>query len=137
MASNQSSKEKTIKTMMDALPQDTWNRDKELFYGNYNGLIIGSDNILNNFRDYFDQFLVDADVPEKFFYQPAAFAEFYYGTPDLDYLVLYFANMMSLFEFNKEKIKVLPRSRLVEYNKLLTTYKDKITESHKNPEKII
>ena len=61
---------------------------------------------------------VEMEVPKKFYYQPAAFAENYYGTADLDFLVLYFAKMTSLFEFTKPKIKVLPSSRLLEINRL-------------------
>lgn len=138
MVKNSSSSEKTVKSMFTALSDDNWTIDKTLLYGKYNKkavLVIGD--ILENFRDYFEQFVVEVDVPERFYYQPAAFAEFYYGTADLDFLVLQFARMTTLFEFTRPKITVLDRSRLIEFNKLTATYKPEVLESYKNPQEYL
>lgn len=131
---NASNKEKTIKNMVEAIPGDSWTIDKILLYGNYLGkgnIIVG--NILDNYRDYFEQFVVEVDLDPKFYYQPMAFAENYYGTPDLDFLVMYFSNIPTLFEFNKKKIKVLPKSYLLEINRIMTQYKKEVQESKENP----
>lgn len=135
---NVSNKEKTVKSMYSLLPNDNYTVDKMILYCKYpDGTIIELGNILDNYRDYFEQFLVDADVPESMFYQPAAFAEFFYGTPDLDFLVLYFAKMLSLFDFKKSKIKVLPKAKLLDVSRLFLNYKKTVEESYKNPTGII
>lgn len=134
MVSNISNNDKTIKTMFTDLDSDNYTIDKILLYCNYNNEnLVSFENILDNYRDYFDQYLVEVELPKRFYYQPAAFAENYYGTPDLDFLVLYFAKMLSMFEFKTEKIKVLPKSRLLEINKLFVEYKTIVTESYKHP----
>ena len=132
---NSSSKEKTIKNMFALLDNDNYTIDKTLLYCDYNetGFQIEFSNIMNNYRDYFEQYLEEMEIPERFFYQPAAFSENYYGTPDLDFVVLYFAKMKSLFEFTKKKIKVLPKSRLLELNRLFIEYKEEVKDSYENP----
>ena len=116
---NVSSNEKTIKGMYQLLDSDNYTIDKFIYYCTYNGneFQIQLGNILDNYRDYFDRFLIKMSVPEKFFYQPAAFAENYYGTPDLDFLVLYFAKMSSLFDFTQSEITVLPKDKILEINR--------------------
>ena len=132
---NSSSKEKTVNNMFALLDNDNYTIDKTLLYCDYNetGFQIEFSNIMNNYRDYFEQYLEEMEVPERFFYQPAAFSENYYGTPDLDFVVLYFAKMKSLFEFTKKKIKVLPKSRLLELNRLFIEYKEEVKDSYENP----
>ena len=138
MVSNISNSDKTIKSMYMDIDSDNYTIDKTLLYCNYNDEnIISFGNIMDNYRDYFEQYLVEVDVPKKFFYQPAAFAENYYGTPDLDFLVLYFAKILTLFDFNKEKIKVLPKSRLLELNKLFIQYKGEVDKSYREPTQFI
>ena len=137
--SNVSNKEKTIKSMYSSLDSDIYSIDKTLFYCNYSnrndqaGYVVQFEDILDNYRDYLETKLVDADVPKSMYYQPAAFAEMYYGTPDLDFLVLYFAKMVSLFEFKKSQIKVLPKAELLKINKLFIAYKSAVENSYKNP----
>lgn len=136
---NISSKEKTIKTMYQLLDSDNYTIDKFIYYCEYNGddYQVELGNILDNYRDYFEQFLITMTIPDKFFYQPAAFAENYYGTPDLDFLVLYFAKMQTLFQFNKSEIKVLPKDKILEINRLIVQYKESVLESYKNPSKYL
>ena len=134
MVSNVSNNDKTLKTMLMNLESDNYTIDKILLYCNYkNENIFSFGNILDDYRDYFEQYLVEVDVPKRFFYQPAAFAENYYGTPDLDFLVLYFAKIPTLFDFTKDKIKVLPNSRLLELNKLFVQYKTIVDKSYREP----
>lgn len=135
---NVSSKEKTIKGMYSLLESDTYTIDKVIKYCKYdNDIIVSFGNILDNYKDYFDQFLEEITLDPKFYYQPAAFAESYYGTPDLDFLVLYFANMTTLFQFNTKKIKVLPPSRLLEINRLFIEYKSIVKDSYSSPTEYI
>ena len=132
---NVSSNEKTIKGMYQLLDSDNYTIDKFIYYCTYNGneFQIQLGNILDNYRDYFDRFLIKMSVPEKFFYQPAAFAENYYGTPDLDFLVLYFAKMSSLFDFTQSEITVLPKDKILEINRLILKYKDDVKNSYDHP----
>lgn len=132
--SNVSSNEKTLKNMLTVIPDDNYTIDKTLLYCKYESdTQVELGNILDIYRDYFEKFLITMDIPEKFYYQPAAFSENYYGTPDLDFVVLYFANMTSLFEFNKPKIKVLDKTRLLELNRLFVAYNNQVTDSYNNP----
>lgn len=139
MVSNISNNENTLKSMLSVMNSDNYTIDKSILYCTYKNKdnIYQYTNILDNFRDYFEQYLVEMEVPKKFYYQPAAFAENYYGTADLDFLVLYFAKMTSLFEFTKPKIKVLPSSRLLEINRLFTEYKDEVKDSYNNPDEYV
>lgn len=137
MYTNVSNSENTIKKMYSSLDSDNYIIDKILFYSSIEDNVVEFGNILDPYRDYFDTFLIDVDVPDELFFQPAAFAEKYYGTPDLDFLVLYFARMTSLYDFKKSKIKILPKGRILEINRLFTKYKDAVSGSYKNPSKII
>lgn len=137
--SNTSNREKTLKSMLSVIDNDLYTIDKTLLYCTYNnsGDVVEFGNILDDYRDYFEKYLEDTEVPKHMFYQPAAFAEKYYGTPDLDFIVLYFAKMKSLFDFKQNKIKVLPKHRLHELNKLFIKYKNKVEGSYKNPTNFI
>lgn len=132
---NISTKEKTIKNMYQLLSDDNYIIDRFIYYCKYNSddTQIELGNILDNYRDYFEKYVITMDVPEKFYYQPAAFAENYYGTPDLDFLVLYFAKMNSMFQFNKPKIKVLPKDKILEINRLVIKYKEDVQKSYEEP----
>lgn len=135
---NVSTKEKTIRGMAALFDSDAYVIDKCIMYGNYDGdFDVVVSNILDLYKPYFDMFLDEIEIDKKYFYQPAAFAEHYYGTPDLDFLVLYFAGMKSLFEFTREKIKVLPPTRLLDINRIFVEYKSAIKESYNNPTQYI
>ena len=136
---NVSTSEKTLKSMYQLFDADNYTIDKFITYCEYGkeGYQVQLGNILDEYRDYFEQFLIETDVPQKFFYQPAAFAENYYGTPDLDFLVLYFSKINSLFDFNKKIIKILPKDKLLEINRLAVQYRERIKESYENPTKYI
>ena len=134
MAKNISSEKFTVKEELSALNSDIWCADRFLLYGNYlDKIILPDGSILDDFYDYFTNFLEEVELPERFYYQPAAFSENYYGTPDLDFLVLYFAQIPTLFEFNKKKIKVLPVTKLNELNQIAINYKLKVKNSYDNP----
>lgn len=137
MASNISNNEKTLKTMFQVMDSDNWSIDRFILYSNYNGNVMITGNILDNYRDYFEQFLITVDLDRKFYYQPMAFSNYYYGTPDLDFLVLYFASIPTLFEFNKEKIKILPKTKLEDIIRLANFYKENVEESRVNPTKYL
>ena len=134
MAKNLSTDKKTLKESLGAFDSDIWCPDRYLLYCNYlDKVILPDGNILDDYYDYFQQFLEEINVPEEYFYKPAAFSEMYYGTPDLDFLIMYFAQIPTLLEFNRKKIKILPLTRLSELNQLATTHKKKVEESYSNP----
>lgn len=139
MISNVSSKEKSLKGYILMADSDNYTIDKTLLYCNYKdkSIQVAYSTILDNYRDYFEQYLEDVEVPEKYFYQPAAFSEYYYGTPDLDFLVLYFAKLFSMFDFTRKKIKALPPSRLVELNRLFVEYREEVKDSYNNPDEFL
>lgn len=93
--------------------------------------------ILDDYREYFDSILVYADVPEEFFYSPTSYAKYLYGSPELEFLVLYFAKIQSALEFDKAKIKILPPERLNDINQLILQNRDKVIESKANPPKYL
>jgi hypothetical protein len=134
MPRNDSSNEKTVKTMLLKSVNDFWTIDNISMYSNYLNLMILPDGfILEEYRDYFENFLVEVDVEEKYFYSPSLFSEFYYGTPDLDFLILYFAGMSTLFDFNAPKIKILPANSLLDLNKLMIEKRKEVRDSKENP----
>lgn len=138
MAKNISNDSKTIKTTLSSISSDIWNISRTCFYGNYNdqGIVING-SILENYKDYFDKKLVETDVDEKFFYSPSYFSEHYYGTPDLDFLIMYFAGVTSLFQFNKKRIKVLPKTALLELSQLMLANEEKVSASYNKPDSYI
>ena len=134
MPRNNSNKEKTFKNKMRAMPGDFWVIDNISLYSNYLDIAILPDGlILDDYRDYFEQFLETIELDEKYHYTPTLFAYDYYGAAELDFLVLYFANMSSLFEFNTKTISVLPPTSLVDLNKLVVEYKNDVKNSKLNP----
>jgi len=131
---NQSNKEKTIKTTLITMQNDFWTIDNVMLNCNYLDAVILPDGfILDEYRDYFENFLVDIDVPEEYHYSPSLFSEIQYGTPDLDFLILYFAKMTSLFDFNQPTIKFLPITSLSDLNKLIVESRVIIRNSRTNP----
>lgn len=134
MVKNFSSSQKTVKNTIVAAQNDTWVIDKILLYANYMNLsILPSGTVMDDYYDYFESLTVEVEVPEKFYYSPSGFAEYYYGDAGLDFLVLYFAKIPSLFEFNKPKITVFPVEYLKEFNKMATFKKKEVIESKNNP----
>src|SRR5690554_1193887 len=108
MVRNPSNSQRTIKQEMVTIPSDMWTIDKLTKLVNYTGFILPDIIILDDYRDYFEQYLVTIPLEERYHYSPTLFAQEYYGTPDLDFLVLYFTKANTVFEFNTETINVLP-----------------------------
>lgn len=131
---NLSSDASSIRKMMTSFNSDLWDIDRVLYYCEYRkSAIVQSDILLNKYRNYFDQYIETIKLDSKYYYCPQRFAEDFYGDAGLDFLVLYFANMTSLFEFNTPTIKVLRYDKLKDFNKLVTKYKTDIDNSKKNP----
>jgi hypothetical protein len=131
---NQSNKETTVKGTIRAMTSDAWTIDNLLLFCNYKSVgMMPEGLILDEYRDYFEQFLVDIKVSEEYYYSPSLFSEIQYGTPDLDFLILYFAKIPSLFEFNQPRIKMLPLTMLSDLNKLIVQNKDIVKNSKANP----
>ena len=131
---NQSSYETTIRGMMKTFPNDNWDIDRILYYCIYeNAAQVQCDLLLNSYREYFEEYLEEIEVDPKYYYEPAKFAEDFYGDAALDFLVLYFAEMSSAFEFKKPKIKVLKYSKLADFNKMVVKYKTEINGSKTAP----
>lgn len=116
------------------LNTDTFCIDNLILYMNYMDIAqMPSGYILDDYREYFETLLVETDVPEIYFYAPAAYAKYLYGSPELDFLVLYFAKMQTALDFKQSRIKILPPERLNEINQLILLNKDKVVDSKKNP----
>ena len=131
---NNSESARTVKAMWELLPSDNWSIDRGLTYCCYNNAsVVQDDLILDKYYSYFEQYLIEIEIDEKYYYSPQLFANDYYGDPGLDYLVLYFAGLSSNFEFNKPRIKVLEYSHLKDLNQLYTFYRKSIDESKTNP----
>jgi hypothetical protein len=131
---NQSNNEKTVKSTLRAMPGDFWTIDNISLYCNYkNSVMLPDGFILDEYRDYFEQYLVEVNVSEEYYYSPSLFAEEQYGTADLDFLILYFAGMSSIFEFKQPTIKMLPLTMLTDLNKLMVQMKETVKSSKSNP----
>lgn len=131
---NTSEKALTIKDMWNLIPSDNWVIDRSIYYCVYeNASIVQLYFLLDKYYYYFQQFLVEVNIDEKYYYSPQLFAQDYYGDAGLDFLVMYFANITSNFEFNKPKIKVLDYTKLKDINKLFVRYKNIIDTSKTNP----
>lgn len=134
MAKNASESETAVKEMYDKLPNDMWSIERGLHRCVYESAsIVQLYTILDRYQSYLSQYLVEVDVDSKYYYSPSMFAEDYYGDPGLDYLVMYFANITTMFDFDKPKIKVLDAKRIRDINKLYTHYRTEIQENEKNP----
>lgn len=136
MVKNSSNSTKTINELITALPGDTWSIDNLIMYCNYNNTgILPEYNILDDYRDYFEQngFIHEVPLDTKFHYSPQAFAYNYYGTADLDFLVMYFGKVTTLFEFNTPTIKVLASDRLKDLNNLIIAHKEQVKLNNIEP----
>ena len=134
MAKNASNDKKTLKDELLAFESDLWCADRFILYGDYLGeSVLPDGNILDDYYDYFQQFLEETDISDEYFYKPAAFSEDFYGTPDLDFLVMYFAQIPTILEFNQKTIKTLPSKYLTEINNIAVTYKKKVDTSYETP----
>jgi hypothetical protein len=134
MPKNKSDREKTIKSQILEMEADFWKIDAVETLANYtNRAIIPDGLILDDFRDYFENFIEEISLDPKYYYSPTWFAEDYYGSADLDFLVLYFAKIPTLFDFNTTTINVISKSALTDLNKLMVQYRSMITDSRTNP----
>lgn len=133
MIINPSNKETTVKKSVAVMKDDIWNVDRLLMLADYDGeAIIPVYNVLDLYREFFDTLLVDIDVPAEYFYDPRRFSKMYYGSPDLDFLILYFSNTSNSFDFNKESIKVLPKNELTKLNELMLSNKNAFNNNRLN-----
>lgn len=131
---NVSNKESTVKKQFSAMESDNWSlRRTEIFIRYQTNTVIPYESILDNYRDYLDKYLVTVTLERKYWLQPAAFADHYYGDPGLDWMVLYFAKIPTLFEFNKKTIKVLPLTKMAEVNQILVKKRDDVNKSNSDP----
>ena len=136
MATNHSNKASSVYEEFQSLSNDTWSLDNLLMFCNYQKISILPDfSILDEYSDYLQQedFIETVELDEKYYYSPQAFAEDYYGTADLDFLVLYFARIDSMFSFNRKKIRVLKRERLSDINRIIVKNKERVKENRNNP----
>lgn len=136
MATNHSNKASSVYEEFQSLSNDTWSLDNLLMFCNYQTISILPDfSILDEYSDYLQQedFIETVELDEKYYYSPQAFAEDYYGTADLDFLVLYFARIDSMFSFNRKKIRVLKRERLSDINRIIVKNKERVKENRSNP----
>lgn len=91
-------------------------------------------NILLDYYDYFEGELEDFDLEAQYHYQPALLSEKLYGTPDLDFAILFFAGVTSVKDFDKPRIKILPASKVGDLIKIKSIANQRVKESLDNPE---
>lgn len=138
MIKNPSTNEKTIKSELIASIRNKWHVDRFIKYSNYDGLVFVPDlSLLDLYRDYFEQHLIEYEIDEKYYYSPSYFAKEYYGDSEMDFIVMYFAKMTSMFEFNRDRIMLLPVEFLQDINKLAIKYEDEINKSRSKPDKFM
>jgi hypothetical protein len=136
MPKNKSNIEKTVKSEILAMENDFWKVDSVEMLANYKNLVLIPDGfLLDEYRDYFENFIEEINLDPKYHYSPTMFSEDYYGTADLDFLVLYFAKIPTAFEFNTPTIRVVSRAALTDFNKLVVQNKDMIEDNRLNPKK--
>lgn len=134
MLTNRSDNKSTIKEAIDISEFDTWNDNKMYTLCNYrNEFIVPDEFILDGYKKILSTELIEVPLKEEFRYQPAAFSADYYGTPELDFLVMYFSGIHTLLDFDKPKIKVLPEHMIRKLLEIVEKNKDKVEESKTNP----
>lgn len=134
MVKNNADNENSIKNAIEQSKFDTWNDRSMYTYCNYRDkMIVQEKFILEDYKNAFLDELEEIELPKEYWYQPAAFANYYYGTPELDFLVLYFAGIETMLDFNKEKIKVLPVHLVRTLLTIIEKHKDDVERSIQNP----
>ena len=136
MIKNISTEQKTLKLQYLNFLNDNYSDLSTNMYCLYKDTILPYKNILNDYFDYFEQYLEDYELDRKYHYQPAAFANMYYGDPGLDFIVMYFAGITTLYDFDRKKIKVLPLKYMDILNKVIVHHKDSIRENRTSPDQI-
>ena len=90
-------------------------------------------NLISDHYDYFSTLLEDFNVLPEYFYDPQRLSNDLYGTPDLSFIILYFSNTTHPINFNKEKIKILPTSKVeLLVNGLKNLYMDEVYNNRVN-----
>ena len=139
---NVSDSAKTLKNLFNSFSADSWNIDKVMMYGGYNNgentSIVEMYSILDNYRSFLEnpsnQYEEEVDVDSKYYQNVSAFSEFYYGTSQLWWLILWSAKIPSNIEFIKPRIKVIRYDTLNLLNKIFVKYEDNISESKNEPQ---
>lgn len=99
-----------------------------------NQIIFKYKNILLDYYDYFKEELETIDLEKQYHYQPALLSEKLYGTPDLDFAILFFAGITNVKDFDRPKIKVLPASKVGDLIKIKSIANQRVKESLTNPQ---
>lgn len=134
MYKNTSNDTRTVREKYLLSQTDNWILDKVMKYVKYQPqLILPYENILDKYADYFEKYLIEVNIDSKYFKRPSMYAEYYYGDPSMDWLILYFAKIPSLFQFTKRKIKILPVDKLADLNQVFLSNKSDIEANHSNP----
>ena len=68
----------TIKSMYDLLPSDTWSIDRCITFCCYDGKANVQDEcILDKYYHYLEQYVIEIDLDQKYYYNPQLFAKDY------------------------------------------------------------
>ena len=101
-----------------------------------NEYIISKPYILMDYLPFFKQYSIRIELEQKYHQKPNLFAYDYYGSSELEWLVLFISGIGSPIDFNTNHIDVLPVNILTDINKLIVISKDEVNNSKYNPVKI-
>jgi hypothetical protein len=133
IASN--SYDQTLNAYINTLYGYTFNISNLSTYTVYNdSILVAKPTILNHFLPFFKSYSIKMKIDEKYYQKPNLFALDYYGSSELEWLVLYVSGISHPIDFNHSIIDVLPVSMLNDLNKLVTLYKKEVQESRNKPE---
>lgn len=131
---NKSTEATTLIGEYNQLNSDNWTLDRVLTYVKYqSNLVVPYENILDNYNDYFDKYLIEVEIDSKYFYKPTMYAYYYYGDASFWWILLYYSKIPTALDFNKKKIKILPKDKLKDLNQIFINYKEYINEVNNTP----
>jgi hypothetical protein len=96
--------------------------------------LVSKPTILQRFLPFFKYYATKITLDPKYYQKPNLFALDYYGSSELEWLVLFVSGVSHPIDFNLPIIEVLPVNILNDLNKLITLYKGEVQNSKNNPD---
>lgn len=127
-------KAKTIRSAITSSSNLKWDVNSFLLYCNYKDTGFLPDVCtLDNYRDVLMEMCTYIPLEEKYHYKPQLFALDYYGSSNMDFVVLYFSGLYSATEFATDKIRVMPPEHLRYLSEIITLHEQDIKENRVSP----
>lgn len=125
--------EQTVNNYINSLYDYMFNIGNLSTFSVYNNILVSKPTILNRFLPYLKPYATKKVVDKKYYQRPSLFALDYYGSPELDWLVLYISGISNPIDFNVPIIDVLPINILNDLNKLIILNKEEVDLSKYKP----